>query len=141
MQHSTQVLSEALNKLINAYEDLQLQNKKLNDKINELEEENALMQETIDNLSSTTDKQSQDISSMLGKIESLLSVGDNIFSNDKQSSNTQVTSSTDDQTEEEISQLLLEENNEVSGDSDEEISTAKIDLQRMESLLSGFGNR
>jgi FtsZ-binding cell division protein ZapB len=142
MQQSTQVLSEALNRLINAYEQLQKENSKLNDKIQELENDKVAMQQTIDELSNTTTKQTEDITSMLGKIENLLSIEDSFMSSvstisTKESYSVKTTYETTSLLEEEFEDVIEEEGKEQT---DEEISTSKIDLQRMEDLLSGFGN-
>jgi FtsZ-binding cell division protein ZapB len=143
MQQSTQVLSEALTRLINAYEQLQKENAKLNDKIQELENDKVAMQQTIDELSNTTTKQTEDITSMLGKIESLLSIEDTFMSNTsmvstKESYSVKTTYETTSLLQEEFD--IIEENEESEEQKEEEISTSKIDLQRMEDLLSGFGN-
>lgn len=142
MQQSTQVLSEALNRLINAYEQLQKENSKLNDKIQELENDKVAMQQTIDELSNTTTKQTEDITSMLGKIENLLSIEDSFMSSvstisTKESYSVKTTYETTSLLEEEFEDVIEEEGKEQTN---EEISTSKIDLQRMEDLLSGFGN-
>ncbi len=144
MQQSTQVLSEALNRLINAYEQLQKENSKLNDKIQELENDKVAMQQTIDELSNTTTKQTEDITSMLGKIESLLSIEDTFMSSStstvstKESYSVKTTYETTSLLQEEFD--IIEEDEEEKEQKEEEISTSKIDLQRMEDLLSGFGN-
>lgn len=144
MQQSTQVLSEALNRLINAYEQLQKENAKLNDKIQELEDDKVAMQQTIDELSNTTTKQTEDITSMLGKIESLLSIEDTFMSSStstvstKESYSVKTTYETTSLLQEEFD--IIEEDEEEKEQKEEEISTSKIDLQRMEDLLSGFGN-
>lgn len=144
MQQSTQVLSEALTRLINAYEQLQKENSKLNDKIQELENDKVAMQQTIDELSNTTTKQTEDITSMLGKIESLLSIEDTFMSSStstvstKESYSVKTTYETTSLLQEEFD--IIEEDEEEKEQKEEEISTSKIDLQRMEDLLSGFGN-
>lgn len=144
MQQSTQVLSEALTRLINAYEQLQKENAKLNDKIQELEDDKVAMQQTIDELSNTTTKQTEDITSMLGKIESLLSIEDTFMSSStstvstKESYSVKTTYETTSLLQEEFD--IIEEDEEEKEQKEEEISTSKIDLQRMEDLLSGFGN-
>ncbi|MDY0321811.1 MAG: hypothetical protein RBR23_08775 [Arcobacteraceae bacterium] len=144
MQQSTQVLSEALTRLINAYEQLQKENAKLNDKIQELENDKVAMQQTIDELSNTTTKQTEDITSMLGKIESLLSIEDTFISSvsttsTKDSYSVKTTYETTSLLQEEFD-IIEEDSNEGTEQKEDEISTSKIDLQRMEDLLSGFGN-
>ncbi len=144
MQQSTQVLSEALTRLINAYEQLQKENAKLNDKIQELENDKVAMQQTIDELNNTTTKQTEDITSMLGKIESLLSIEDTFISSvsttsTKDSYSVKTTYETTSLLQEEFD-IIEEDSNEGTEQKEDEISTSKIDLQRMEDLLSGFGN-
>ncbi|MCK9336789.1 MAG: hypothetical protein M0P43_03045 [Arcobacteraceae bacterium] len=135
MKQSTQVLSEALNRLITAYEELQKENSKLTNKIKELEDDNLDLQQKIEDLSDTTDKQTEDITSMLGKIESLFT--GNVTAKVEHIMHKQ-------EPKELFEDLIIEETQEEltlssNNESEEEISTAKIDLQRMENLLSGFG--
>lgn len=153
MQQSTQVLSEALNKLINAYELLQKENAKLNETIKELQEDKAIMRQEIEDLSSTTTKQTEDINSMLGKIESLLDFGDiltttsqetNIYQEDDKDFLLQTSyESTMLREELYIEKELqtpniattLEENKEQDEEDD------GLDFQKMEDLLlTGFGS-
>ncbi|MCK9161853.1 MAG: hypothetical protein GX118_03180 [Arcobacter butzleri] len=153
MQQSTQVLSEALNKLINAYELLQKENAKLNETIKELQEDKAIMRQEIEDLSSTTTKQTEDINSMLGKIESLLDFGDiltttsqetNIYQEDDKDFLLQTSyESTMLREELHIEKELqtpniattLEENKEQDEEDD------GLDFQKMEDLLlTGFGS-
>lgn len=141
MQHSTQVLSEALNKLIKAYEQLQKENANLMDQISGLETDKEKMQQTIDELSSTTTKQGEDISSMLVKIESLLGFDDDITKKNSSITNEVAMHTSSFQAtliEEDFA--IVEDEGEQQTTKEEEISTSKIDLQRMEDLLSGFGN-
>ena len=86
-QETITKLSEALNTLIAAYEDLQLENMslksdidQLNDekselesKVTDLSDKKSSLENNIDNLNDNNDKQNTNIHSMLGKINSLLS--------------------------------------------------------------------
>ncbi|NQY20588.1 MAG: hypothetical protein HRT40_04645 [Campylobacteraceae bacterium] len=86
-QETITKLSEALNTLIAAYEDLQLENMslksdidQLNDekseletKITDLSDKKSSLENNIDNLNVNNEKQNTNIHSMLGKINSLLS--------------------------------------------------------------------
>lgn len=140
MKQSTQVLSEALNRLINAYEELQKENSKLSNKIKELEDDNLDLQQKIEDLSDTTEKQTEDITSMLGKIESLFT--GNVTSSANTIENTIQTSKEPKELFDDLeTDTIIEDEaqEKFNNESEEEISTAKIDLQRMENLLSGFG--
>jgi chromosome segregation ATPase len=137
MKQSTQVLSEALNRLINAYEELQKENSKLNNKIKELEDDNLDLQQKIEDLSDTTDKQTEDITSMLGKIESLFT--GNVTNSSGVENVTQKQEPRELFDDLETNTIVETVQDEFGNESEEEISTAKIDLQRMENLLSGFG--
>lgn len=76
MENNTQMtiekLQNAINTLLDAYENLQDENGKNLKKIDELEEENRSLQNTISSLESDSGKQNGAIGSMIGKIESIL---------------------------------------------------------------------
>lgn len=74
-------LSEALNNLIKAYEELQNENnqikehnEKLEKQISEIAVEKESLETNFEELNENTEKQETNINSMLGKIESLLGV-------------------------------------------------------------------
>lgn len=155
-------LSNALNTLIGAYEELQKENNKLNSQVKDLTEEKdklALekeqvimdinnLQKDVTVLSDNSNQQNDSMYSMLSKIESLL--GNETI--DQQSSE-------DDNLSEEILEAQLDEvigdaaslyenindnedkhqNDDNANDIEEfEQSNNKIDLNRMASLLNGF---
>lgn len=135
MDDNTQSLSGALNNLIKAYEELRKENINLKVEIKELRGANAKMQDKLDGLSSKNSKQSQDINGMVSKINSLL----------KLEPAAAPISTPAKKVEEVQEQSLLgedmEEDESIVHRSD--ISTmetkTKIDLNKMESLLNGFG--
>lgn len=125
-------LSEALNTLIGAYEKLQDENSGLKSKIKSLEEEKEDLELKLDEYENTTEKQNTNINSMLGKIESLLG--------NAKKEDTNTPSNSFFGTSE-----VIEESEEVEIEIKEESASSssenKIDLDRMASLLNGFGNR
>ena len=141
-------LNEALGTLIKAYEELQDENANLKARINELEDEVLELESTkedleknVDEFKDHTEKDKSNISTMLGKIESILSKK----SSDKTPSTT--TSSVSSVTPE-IKEKVEEKPNDIFSTSlnveketpKEESNSGKIDLNRMASLLNGFNH-
>lgn len=138
-------LNDALAKLIKAYEKLQDENTVLNNQIEKLTlEKNSLLkekenlEEDINSFQSNSKEQNTNINSMLGKIESLLG-GDSLSSSSmkeekEEVSATVVTGPLDTNTsiEDEFATAPKKEGSEEEG---------KLDLNRMASLLNGFGNK
>lgn len=141
-------LSEALNNLIKAYEELQEQKNEVEEKNIALQEELAALKNEKDNLTTNveelnqnTEKQETNINSMLGKIESLLGVKpkkelkDIVIEEKKIDEN---------QTQDEeynlnnsifntdIKEEKIEEGIEIKKDD------SSLDLNRMATLLNGF---
>lgn len=141
-------LNEALGTLIKAYEELQDENTNLKARINELEDEVLELESTkedleknVDEFKDHTEKDKSNISTMLGKIESILTRK----SSDKAPSTT--TSSVSSVTPE-IKEKVEEKPNDIFSASlnvekeipKEESNSGKIDLNRMASLLNGFNH-
>jgi chromosome segregation ATPase len=76
MENNTQItiekLQDAINTLLDAYENLQEENNKNLETIKTLEEEKAQLEATIDDMEDNSGKQNGAIGSMIGKIESIL---------------------------------------------------------------------
>jgi len=125
---TTQILNQALNKLISAYEDLQQENGELKSKIEKLQIENEDLKNSLTNLNNDNTKQAKDITSMFDKIESLLGGS----KADKETKKEPFSFGEESNSETVTVQQQTEEN--IHGDK-------KIDLNRMESLLKGFGSR
>ena len=147
-------LNEALSTLIRAYEELQGDNTSLKNRINELEDEVLELESTkedleknVDELKDHTQKDKSNISTMLGKIESIL--------NKKSASTPSVTSSNTEtpeasKVEEKKDDIFSNTTNITSPNSlldnlkkdepKEESNSNKIDLNRMASLLNGFNH-
>lgn len=145
-------LNEALSTLIKAYEELQDENTGLKARINELEDEVLELESTkedleknVDELKEHTQKDKSNISTMLGKIESIL--------NKKSTSTPNVTSSSTTVTPE--ASKVEEKKNDIFNNTTnpnslldnlkkdepkEESNSNKIDLNRMASLLNGFNH-
>lgn len=153
-------LSEALNTLITAYEELQGENNKLEvvitqlkaekanvqEEKNKLEEEKAKveqeknsLQDNLTTLSDNSEEQNNSMYNMLDKIELLLSneVAVPTYDEKSHASNEIIEQEPvlESQTnvEEEVTSLLTEDKKEPENNSDN-----KIDLNRMASLLNGF---
>lgn len=140
-------LSEALNNLINAYEELQNENNEIKEKnenlqkqLSELTDQKDSLETNFEELNENTEKQETNINSMLGKIESLLGVKS--------------------EPKKEIKDIIVEEpekpaplvaqesieiehnifntpiDNEMKSDTKKEDDS--LDLNRMASLLNGF---
>jgi FtsZ-binding cell division protein ZapB len=153
-------LNNALNTLINAYEELQEENSELKKNVEGLE--TALLdvmtskeelEDEINNLNDGKEEDNSNINTMLGKIESLLTqkVNDDVsVTKDKEEV---ITKEKEDETKE--PSLLdttneqasffndndIKEENETKPKEDEfKTDDNKIDLNRMASLLNGFNN-
>ncbi len=129
MENTTQSLSGALNNLIKAYEDLQKENIDLKVEIKELKNDNAKLKDELEKVSTTSTKQSQDIDGMVSKINSLLKSGESIttdFSMKTEETKIEIEQKEEDESLVEISQPVND-------------NKTKIDLNKMESLLNGFG--
>lgn len=164
-------LNNALNTLIKAYEELQGDNENLKNRIIELEDEvldlesakeelelNKLELETnLSDMNDSTEEDNSNISSMLGKIESLLHNSTDEASKDKKTENEEVIEEpveeealSNDNIEEIIEDEVKEEPNalnsfdnlsiKVEEKKEDESNSNKIDLNRMASLLNGFNN-
>ena len=133
-------LNEALTQLIAAYEILQSENKALEDEKVEILFSNEKLQNEIDDLNneklnlegkvsdydSTNDIQSNKMDGMLNKIQNLL-----------QASSSKKETIEETEEFESLESSIEEENNNVAPKE----SSSKIDLGRMESLLNGLGNK
>ena len=131
-------LNEALTTLIKAYEELQGENNKLKNRITELEDEvleletvKEDLEKNVDEFKNHTQEDNSNITSMLGKIESLL--------NNKPSSSTENKTLFDTPKVEEKEEVVAEEPNILNTPA-EDTSSNKIDLNRMASLLNGFNH-
>lgn len=140
MENNTQSLSGALNNLIKAYEDLQKENIDLKVEIKGLKNENAKLNDELEKANSTNNKQSQDINSMVGKINSLLK------SDSPSISNSSITSEPEksEPTPAPKTEIRIETNSDDESlvqrvETPVNDTKSKIDLNKMESLLNGFG--
>lgn len=131
-------LNDALAKLIKAYEKLQDENTVLSNQIEKLTlEKNSLLKEKenleddIGNFQNNSKEQHTNINSMLGKIESLLGNG----ASEKEES------TIERKPEPAIAQIVSEEEKSVNNEFHKEEEEGKLDLNRMASLLNGFGNK
>ena len=134
-------LNEALSTLIKAYEELQGDNTSLKNRINELEDEVLELESTkedleknVDELKDHTQKDKSNISTMLGKIESILS-------KKAPSVNATVAPETSkEKIEEKKDDIFSVSANPVKEEQKDESNSNKIDLNRMASLLNGFNH-
>ena len=129
---TVQQLSQALNQLLDAYENLQKKNTDLKKEIEDLQFENEELKEQVSLLSSTTSEQNGEMDAMINRIESIL--GGSVF------------------TKEEKENLLLDDEDsssdvkELVNEKEEEstptvsISKEQPDLGRMQALLNGFNS-
>ena len=139
-------LNEALGTLIKAYEELQDENTNLKARINELEDEVLELESTkedleknVDEFKDHTEKDKSNISTMLGKIESILTKK----SSDKAPSTptSSVSSVASEIKEEEKPNDIFSASLNVEKETPkEESNSGKIDLNRMASLLNGFNH-
>lgn len=138
-------LNEALGTLIKAYEELQEENTGLKARINELEDEVLELESTkedleknVDEFKDHTEKDKSNISTMLGKIESILTKK----SSDKAPSTptSSVTPEVKEKVEEKPNDIFSASVNTEKEAPKEESNSGKIDLNRMASLLNGFNH-
>ena len=152
-------LNNALSTLIKAYEELQEDNNNLKIRINELEDEvldlesaKEDLEKNVDEFKNHTQEDKSNISTMLGKIESILNrkVADTNTSpynpynkveekiEDKKEEIVKVHNSINTSSENQpLNVLKTEEKKEEESDNG---SSNKIDLNRMASLLNGFNH-
>lgn len=154
-------LNEALSTLIKAYEELQEENTGLKARINELEDEvldlesaKEDLEKNVDELKNHTQEDKSSISSMLGKIESILnkkSPTNTPSINSAPASNPSVIPEVlKDKPEEKKDDIFSANSNPSTPNSlldnlkkeepKEESNSNKIDLNRMASLLNGFNH-
>jgi len=154
-------LNEALSTLIKAYEELQEENTGLKARINELEDEvldlesaKEDLEKNVDEFKDHTQKDKSNISTMLGKIESIL----NKKSSSTTPSATPVSTPNTTATPEVLKEKAEEKKDDIFSASvnpttanslydntkkeepKEESNSNKIDLNRMASLLNGFNH-
>lgn len=136
-------LSDALNNLIKAYEELQeqnnetkLENEALKKELSQIKDEKQNLTNNVDELNENTEKQESNINSMLGKIESLLGVKpkkelqDIVIKEDEQKEVPSVNNDIFNTQTPKEEDSLVPETKEEKDDS--------LDLNRMASLLNGF---
>ena len=155
-------LNEALSTLIKAYEELQEENTGLKARINELEDEvlelesaKEDLEKNVDEFKDHTQKDKSNISTMLGKIESILSRKSSTPTPSVSSTTTPSSSSTvtpeiaKDKIEEKKDDIFSASVNPTANslydntkkeEPKEESNSNKIDLNRMASLLNGFNH-
>ena len=129
--NNVQQLSVALNQLLDAYENLQNENKELTSKFEEIQNKNTELENKLNSLNTETNIQSTEMGDMLTRIETILSdpfetkpVSDEIPEESKL------------QEEITIEQSNEQNNNETPKQED----SKAVDLGRMQSLLNGFNN-
>ncbi len=152
-------LNEALSTLIKAYEELQEENTGLKARINELEDEvldlesaKEDLEKNVDEFKDHTEKDKSHISTMLGKIESILTKKTPTPStlNTTATANTNVTPEiVKEKIEEKKDDIFSAPVNPTANslydntkkeEPKEESNSNKIDLNRMASLLNGFNH-
>ncbi len=156
-------LSEALNNLIKAYEELQEQKNEIEEQKKEVEEKNIALQEelaalknekdnlttNVEELNQNTEKQETNINSMLGKIESLLGVKpkkelkDIVIEEKKAEENITEANHTQDEAYNLNNSIFNTNVNDTKEEKIEEGLEIKkddssLDLNRMATLLNGF---
>ena len=138
-------LNEALGTLIKAYEELQDENANLKARINELEDEVLELESTkedleknVDEFKDHTEKDKSNISTMLGKIESILTK--KATSTTASTVSTTVTPEVKEKVEEKPSDIFSASVTTEKEAPKEESNSGKIDLNRMASLLNGFNH-
>lgn len=139
-------LNEALSKLITAYEKLEEENNVLHNQIEKLTlekssliKEKEILEEDLSHYENSNKQQTNNINSMLGKIESLLG-------NDKKdqpSNQTAQQPSSSSSSVDEIAMKNIEDSlkEDVPAKNSSGSEESKLDLNRMASLLNGFGNK
>ena len=131
---TVQQLSQALNQLLDAYEDLQKKNTTLKEEMENLELENEELKDQISLLSSTTSEQNTEMDAMISRIESIL--GAKASSEDTEEIQEPKTTVDDIIPTEEAD----EDEKEEGKDSESSTYSDQPDLGRMQALLNGFNN-
>ena len=148
-QETINKLSEALNTLITAYEELQNENSDLQKVVSQLKaekekiiQENNNLQDNVSVLSDNTEQQNSSMYNMLDKIELLLSsdTAEKIKEVDTFDNNVPVGfNAVDIKNEDEVLPIPEDEPEDENPDADADADKDnKIDLNRMASLLNGF---
>lgn len=125
--NNVQQLSVALNQLLDAYENLQKENKELSAKLEEAENKNIQLDDKLNSLSNTTSLQSNEMGDMLNRIETILS---NPLETNSQPNDIPIEHNEQEQDNK-------EQNNENPPQQED---SKAVDLGRMQSLLNGFNN-
>ncbi len=131
---TVQQLSQALNQLLDAYENLQNKNSDLKKELEDAQLENEELKEQVSLLSSTTTEQTSEMDAMINRIESILSNAP-IMEEEKKEE--------EEPAETETSPFFdnsLEETTEQEEEKKEETAKDQPDLGRMQALLNGFNN-
>lgn len=142
-------LSEALNTLIGAYEDLQNEKNELDKRIKQLEDEKGDLGKKLNDVNNNNERQNTNINSMLGKIENIL--GNNnpkelekevikeekIQKENEIKENSHETTNIFDSIEPVKKENLNIEVEPIKIEKNEK-EDEKLDLNRMASLLNGF---
>lgn len=160
MQESTTVqqLSQALNELLDAYDKLKFENKQIIDKneeleqhISELEGKNSDLESQLNSLTDTSNQNSNEIDTMLGRIKSIL------VEAPEQKEEQTVQEKLEEEVEDVINNEIYKEESLLDTVQEEAVieqpepvqqqeqtntyedeSSSEIDLGRMQSLLNGF---
>lgn len=138
---TVQQLGQALNQLLDAYEDLQNKNTDLKKELEDAQLENEELKEQVNLLSSTTTEQNSEMDAMINRIESILG-GQALAIKDEEktvnhedsSEETQDLSNEDTSFEQEQPEQNEEKEQKQSSSNDQP------DLGRMQALLNGFNS-
>eukprot|EP01156_Anaeramoeba_ignava_P014532 Anaeramoba_ignava/a609489_80.p2 GENE.a609489_80~~a609489_80.p2 ORF type:complete len:137 (+),score=23.45 a609489_80:1899-2309(+) len=131
---TVQQLSQALNQLLDAYENLQKKNTDLKKELEDAQLENEELKEQVSLLSSTTTEQTSEMDAMINRIESILSnapIMEEEKKEEEESAETETSPFFDNS---------LEETTEQEEEKKEETAKDQPDLGRMQALLNGFNN-
>jgi chromosome segregation ATPase len=145
---TVQQLSQALNQLLDAYENLQTKNDDLKKELEEAQTENEELKEQVSLLSSTTTEQTSEMDAMINRIESILSNAPVVESAAQQEPSSQTADLQEDTQDREETLPEFEnsieettaENEPEKEEIKEETSKDQPDLGRMQALLNGFNN-
>jgi hypothetical protein len=105
----------------------------------ELESAKEDLEKNVDEFKDHTEKDKSNISTMLGKIESILNKKMPSLSSSSSNSNTAIDDSKE-KVEEKKDDIFSVSANPVKEETKEESNSNKIDLNRMASLLNGFNH-
>ena len=134
-QITIQKLENAINTLLNAYEELQEKSKQKDETITNLKETIVMLEEDIANLENNSGKQNSTLGSMLGKIESILDPKKQDNQNEQTNDNTNPTLSFENNKQDnQISTINIDDIIVNPA----KIPTKNIDEDRMNKLLGGF---